>query len=121
MYGVKTSGAAWHAQLSETLYSMDFKPTLADPDVWYRAACKPDGFEYYEYILVYVDDILTISHAPSAIMETIKKEYRLKEDPAPPKVYLGATSQLLYEPYWNITMGSRAWEDRYLCGCCIII
>jgi len=33
MYGLKSSGAAWHAQLSETLYSMNFKPTLADPDV----------------------------------------------------------------------------------------
>ncbi len=38
MYGLKTSGAAWHAQLSETLYSMNFKPSLADRDVWYRAA-----------------------------------------------------------------------------------
>jgi len=91
MYGLKSSGAAWHAQLSETLYSMDFKPTLADPDVWYRAACKPNGFEYYEYILVYVDDILALSHAPRLIMETIKKQYRLKEEPTPPKVYLGAT------------------------------
>ena len=91
MYGLKSSGAAWHAQLSETLYSMDFKPTLADPDVWYRAACKPNGFEYYEYILVYVDDILALSHAPRIIMETIKKQYRLKEEPTPPKVYLGAT------------------------------
>lgn len=106
MYGLKSSGAAGHAQLSETLYSMDFKPTLADPDVWYRAACKPDGFEYYEYILVYVDDILTISHAPSAIMETIKKEYRLKEDPAPPKVYLGAT----IKPWTIPTENKPVWS-----------
>jgi hypothetical protein len=32
IYGLKSSGAAWHAQLSETLYSMNFKPSLADPD-----------------------------------------------------------------------------------------
>jgi hypothetical protein len=50
MYGLKSSGAAWHAQLSETLYGMDFKPTLADPDVWYRPAIKDNGLEYYEYI-----------------------------------------------------------------------
>jgi hypothetical protein len=62
MYGLKSSGAAWHTQLSKTLHSMNFKPTLADPDVWLRAACKEDGFEYYKYILVYVDDILAISH-----------------------------------------------------------
>jgi hypothetical protein len=90
MYGLKSSGAAWHAQLSETLHSMNFKPSLADPDVWYRAACKENGFEYYEYILVYVDDILAISHQPRSIMETIRKQYCLKEEPAPPKQYLGA-------------------------------
>jgi len=91
MYGLKSSGAAWHAQLSETLYGMDFKPTLADPDVWYRAAVTDNGKEYYEYILVYVDDILVLSHAPRAIMETIRKQYRLKEEPVAPKVYLGAS------------------------------
>ncbi len=57
MYGLKSSGAAWHAQLSSTLHSMDFKPTLADPDVWIRPASRPDGYEYYEYVLVYVDDL----------------------------------------------------------------
>jgi hypothetical protein len=90
MYGLKTSGTAWHTQLSETLYSMNFKPSLADRDVWYRAACKKNGFEYYEYLLVFVDDILAISHQPRVIMETIRKQYRLKEEPAPPKQYIGA-------------------------------
>jgi len=90
MYGLKSNGAAWHAQLSETLYSMNFKPTLADPDVWLRAACKEDGFEYYKYILVYIDDILAISHKPRVIMETIRKQYKLKEEPSAPKQYLGA-------------------------------
>ncbi len=90
MYGLKSSGAAWHAQLSETLLGMGFKPSLADPDVWYRAACKEDGFEYYEYLLVYVDDILAISHKPGIIMKTIQKQYRLKEEPMAPKQYLGA-------------------------------
>jgi len=90
MYGLKSSGAAWHAQLSETLLGMGFKPSLADPDVWYRAACKEDGFEYYEYLLVYVDDILAISHKPGIIMKTIQKQYRLKDEPMAPKQYLGA-------------------------------
>lgn len=97
MYGLKSSGAAWHAQLSETLYSMNFNPTLADPDVWFRAAYKDDGFDYYEYLLVYVDDILVISHQPHVIMETIRSAYRLKEAPNAPSVYLGAMIK-----QWNI-------------------
>ncbi|MFN9982546.1 MAG: hypothetical protein ACK53Y_21640, partial [bacterium] len=90
-YGLKSSGAAWHAKLSETLRGMNFKPSYADPDVWMRPATKDCGFQYYEYILVYVDDILVISAAPSPVMKTIQKAYRLKEEPSPPKTYLGAT------------------------------
>ncbi len=41
---------------------------------------KPDGFEYYEYLLVYVDNILCISHKPTKTMTAIGKLYRLKDD-----------------------------------------
>jgi hypothetical protein len=90
MYGLKSSGAAWHAKLSETLRSMDFVPSYADPDVWYKAAIKDDGFKYYQYILVYVDDILVVADQPMPIMITIQKAYRLKDEPCQPKDYLGA-------------------------------
>jgi len=40
--------------------------------VWLRATCKPDGYEYYEYIRVFADDTLAISHLLGFIMETIK-------------------------------------------------
>jgi len=45
LYGLKTSGAAWHSQLTETLRSMDFALSLADPDVWLRPASKENGLE----------------------------------------------------------------------------
>ncbi len=91
MYGLKSSGAAWHAQLSSTLHDMNFTPSLADPDVWIRPSSKPSREEYYEYILVYVDDILIFSHDPNQAMTAIRLTYRLKEEPTPPKTYLGAT------------------------------
>ncbi len=34
LYGLKSSGAAWHSHLANTLHSMGFKSSLADPDVW---------------------------------------------------------------------------------------
>jgi hypothetical protein len=34
LYGLNTSGATRHAQLIETLQSIDCVPSLADPDVW---------------------------------------------------------------------------------------
>jgi hypothetical protein len=106
MYGLKSSGAAWHAQLSQTLCDMNFKPSLADPDVWMQSSTKDCGFEYYEYILVYVDDLLVISHAPKPIMETITKAYRLKDEPAEPKNYLGSTIWKWALPNENRTVWS---------------
>jgi hypothetical protein len=87
MYGLKSSGAAWHVHLSETLHGMNFKSSYADSDVWMRVATKDDVFEYYEYILVYVDDLLIISHLSGPMMETIQKAYQLKDEPSPPTNY----------------------------------
>ncbi|MGH3054668.1 MAG: reverse transcriptase domain-containing protein, partial [Gaiellaceae bacterium] len=92
LYGLKTSGAAWRAHLAQTLRDMNYLPCLADPDVWMRRCTKPDGFEYYEYLLVYVDDILCISHQPTETMSVLGKLYRLKDNTVErPKQYLGAT------------------------------
>ena len=33
LYGLKSSGAAWRAKFADTLRSMGYKPTEADPDV----------------------------------------------------------------------------------------
>jgi hypothetical protein len=51
LYGLKSSGAAFRALLAEALYDTGYGPSKADPDVWIRPAVKPDGFEYYEYVL----------------------------------------------------------------------
>ena len=42
-----------------------FKSSPADPNVWIRPTIKPDGGEYYEYLLLYVDNILVISIDPT--------------------------------------------------------
>jgi hypothetical protein len=71
---------------------MGYKPSYADPDVWLRPAVKPDGFKYYEYILCYVDNVLSISGDPKKTMRRIQEDFKLKDDKiAEPDVYLGAT------------------------------
>ena len=79
LYGLKSSGAAWRQHLSSSIKSLGFKSPRGNPDLYLRAACKPDGTEYYEYLLVYVDDILCISHATAPIMKDLVTQYRLKE------------------------------------------
>ena len=43
---------------------------------------KLDDFKVYDYVLVYVDNLLVVSHDLDAIMELIAKRYRLKTDPS---------------------------------------
>ena len=91
LYGLKSSGAAFRAHLAETLYELYYLPTEADPDVWIRPAVKPNGFEYFEITLVYVDNIMSISHDPKATMEGIQTIFKLKDDKIEkPENYLGA-------------------------------
>ena len=56
-------------------YDLGYMPTKADPDVWIRPATKPNGFEYYEMMLICVDDILCISHDPHATMKGIQATF----------------------------------------------
>jgi len=77
LYGLKTSGASWRAMFNNSIQDMGFKPSIADPDVYLRAFAKPNGFKYYEYILVYVDDVLIISHAPKDHLKVIQATYEL--------------------------------------------
>jgi hypothetical protein len=57
---------------------MGFSACLVNGDVWLRPAIKPYGAQYYEYILVYVEDILAISLDPQSIMDTLSERYTLK-------------------------------------------
>jgi Reverse transcriptase (RNA-dependent DNA polymerase) len=115
IYGLKSSGAAWRAMFAEALSTkLGFTPCPADPDVWLREAVKPNGEEYYEYILVYVDDILVLSHDPRSIMNRIGQSFSIKEgSDKEPDTYLGADvgkHQFDDDPVPKWTLGA----DKYV-------
>ena len=92
LYGLKSSGAAFHTMLANTLWDLNYRPTLADPDVWIKPATKPNGFKYYEMVLTYVDDVMSMSEAPMRVIEGIKATFKLKGDKAEvPDMYLGGS------------------------------
>ena len=62
LYGLKSSRAAFWQHLGECMESFGYVPCLADLDLWYNHVARPDGSEYYSYILVYEDNILVIHH-----------------------------------------------------------
>jgi hypothetical protein len=91
LYGLKSSGARWHDHMAQTLRDMGYVTCVADHAVWMKAKVKPTGDEYWEYILIYSDDILVMSHEPQMVMLGLMKAYTLKEGSvAKPKTYLGA-------------------------------
>jgi hypothetical protein len=91
LYGLKSAPLAFRSFLAQNVEDLGFFSSEADPDVWMRVATKPDGEEYYEYILCYVDDILCISAKAKEVMEQLQKKFKFKKDLIePPENYLGA-------------------------------
>jgi hypothetical protein len=71
---------------------LGYKSCLADPDVWLHPnVCESDGHKYYEYVLIYVDDILCVSHQPRAVLSRVDKFFPMKPGLiGEPDYYLGA-------------------------------
>ena len=80
LYGLTPSGAAVRENLAGLINDIGYTPSKSDPDVWMKAAIRPDGTEYYKYFLCYVDDVLDISCNPMRTIEVIKSMFKLKDD-----------------------------------------
>ena len=80
--------------------SMNFKPCPADPDVWIRPGTKADGSAYWQYVLLYTDDILAIMEEPE---KYIREE--LGKSIGPPTQYLGNKVSLV-----DLENGVQAWS-----------
>ena len=111
LYGLRSSGARWRDHLASTIRTMGFSACLADADVWLRRNVKPGGQEYYEYLLVYVDDILVVSHDPQAVMNDLSEHYTLKAGSVkPPKEYLGSDISTFDVPPTGTSPPSTCWS-----------
>ena len=83
LYGLRTSAARWHEFFTDTLRMLGFKPSYADPDLYMK-----DYGTHYEYICMYVDDILIFSKSPMTIVRGLEALYILK-GVGEPEFYLG--------------------------------
>ena len=70
----------WH-HLRECMGRLGFTSLHADPDFLFRLSKISTGEENYEYVLLYVDDVLVISEkAKSVLPKKIGKYWVLKEE-----------------------------------------
>lgn len=106
LYGGKTAGRDFRNHLRECMQYLGFISCKADPDIWMRTAKKSDGSDYWEYVLLYVDDALVVSeNGEKFLREELGKYFELKEESiGPPKIYLGGKMS-------RVTManGASAW------------
>ena len=78
LYGLKSSGAAFHAHLADCMRSMGYTSCRGDNDPWMKPETDPDGYKYYSYILCYVDDVLVVHHDAMTTLMKIDKYFKLK-------------------------------------------
>ena len=68
LYGLRSNGARFYEALANTLRKEGFIPSKADPDLW---MC-PAG-SCYEYVCVYVDDLLVVMKEPETFFQNLKE------------------------------------------------
>ena len=106
--------------MASSLRDAGYISCKANPDVWMRKATKKaTGDKYWEYVLIYVDDILAISEDLMRTMEFLQSKYTLKDGTVKePDTYLGAQFKKYYidgsddpaKPRWS--MSSETYVKR---------
>ena len=108
LYGLRTSGARFHERLADALRAEGFTASYADPDLWLR-----DGGDVYEYICVYVDDLMAIMKHPDAFYETLVNKYKFKlKGVGPPEYHLGG--DFGRDPDGTLFWGTKTYITKLL-------
>jgi hypothetical protein len=90
LYGLASAGAAFSAHLASCMRHMGYQACKADPDLWLKADVHPDGEPYYRYIILYVDDCLSIGLDAAKELEKLDHYFQMKPGSiGDPDVYLG--------------------------------
>ena len=60
--------------------NLHLKLTQIDPNVYIRINRRKNGTEYYELFLVYVSDVLAVSHSPDSIIKDIELKFDIRDN-----------------------------------------
>ena len=108
LYGLRTSGARFHESLADTLRDLEFIQCKSDPDVWLRK-----GTHCWEYICVYVDDLLAVMEDPKEFFDTLINTYKYKlKGVGPIHYHLGADFRRDQEG--TLYMSPKTYIQRFL-------
>ena len=73
------------------MHNSGFLTCPADLYLWMKPIVRPnDGFNYYAYFLIYVDDVMDINHETESVISIIDEYFKLKPSSIiEPDIYLG--------------------------------
>ena len=92
LYGLKSAGANFGNHITDCMHLLGYEPCRTYPTLWFKTQVRSDdGFECYEYVLLYVNGILKISHDAMAALYWMDKFFMMmKGSIEDPDIYLGA-------------------------------
>ena len=108
---LKSSAARFHEHLSAKLRKIGFRPSKADPDLWFRKVG-----DHYEYIARFVDDVIAFSKDPMSIMKELEKVYVMK-GVGKPQYYLGGDVVELPPPWDKEGIHTAFSAETYINNC----
>jgi Reverse transcriptase (RNA-dependent DNA polymerase) len=111
LYGLRTSGAQWHDCFANVMSIVDFFPCKADPDVWMK-----DSDTHYDYVLVYVNDLMRIGKKPQGFFDSLTTEdgFKLK-GVGKPSYHLGG--DFFCDSECNLAQGAQLYVEKMLINC----
>ena len=107
LYGGKSANADYWRHVQHAMTELGFQSCKTDPFVWFCSSIKSDGTDYYQYVLIYTDDIFSIMEEPEQFLrDELGNVFTLKENSiGPPTQYLGnKVSQVTLEN------GTKCWS-----------
>ena len=107
LYGGKSAGSDYWRHVHKAMEEMGFESCKADPDVRLGPTTWDNCVEYYQYVLLYTDDILAIMEEPERfIRHELGIRFTVKEKSiGPPSQYLGNKVSTV-----NLDNGATCWS-----------
>ena len=108
LYGLRSSGLCWHQRFADVLRSLNFVPCKSENDIWMRPAS-----DTYEYIAVYVDDLLIAAKDPSSITKVLEEQHLFKlKGTGPLQYHLGC--DYFKDDFGTLCFGPRKYIAKMI-------
>ena len=115
LYGLKSAGASWQAELARVLQDLGYELSMADLDVWIHKVVTNSGHEYYEMLFVYVNDILSVSHKSQEAIAEITTFFKPKDGSIKElKIFLGGDVAKMQLPNGQSSLDGSIFSSKFL-------